>query len=81
VRGGDARTEALCDATLFTENRERLIAGDIAATCRGRRREILSESRMLGNPHVRFDKLTVGAPCILPMAANYNGRVNIGSAS
>ena len=31
MRGGDARTEALCDAPVFTENRERLIAGDIAA--------------------------------------------------
>ena len=29
------------------------------ATCRGRRREILSESRMLGNPHVRFDERDV----------------------
>ena len=26
------------------------------ATCHGRRREVLSESRMQGNPHVRFDE-------------------------
>ena len=28
----------------------------LGTTCRGRRREVLSESRMQGNPHVRFDE-------------------------
>jgi hypothetical protein len=31
MRGRDAGTEALRDAPVFTEKRERLIAGDIAA--------------------------------------------------
>src|SRR5712691_9552372 len=31
----------------------------LGATCRGRRREVLSESRMQGNPHVRFDERDV----------------------
>src|SRR5229473_3643541 len=58
TRPGEARAAAIHSRT-STRPSGSCVRPGLGATCRGRRREVLSESRMQGNPHVRFDERDV----------------------
>src|ERR1700716_2177174 len=58
TRPDEARAAVIHSRT-FTRPLDSCVWAGLGATCRGRRREILSDSWMLGNPHVRFDERDV----------------------